>query len=302
MEDRDSASCRKAAFDWLRERIGLRGDILSRAELARGFPWKGEVVYLVGPQGIFKPRQISRYPLSITTTTRGPYRDAFSPDGELLLYAYRGDDPEHRENRGLRDAMRDRIPLIYFHSTLPGRYIAVFPVYIVGDDPALLRFSVAADHLQDALRSSDDADTQIRRGYVTRQVRQRIHQATFRDRVLMAYENRCSICRLRHPDLLDAAHITPDAEELGEPVVSNGLSFCKLHHAAYDRFYFGIRPDRTIIVRQDILDEQDGPMLRHGLKAIHDHEIIVPRRPEDRPEAWRLAQRFEQFREKADRR
>jgi hypothetical protein len=30
--------------------------------------------------------------------------------------------------------------------------------------------------------------------------------------------------RLRHQELLDAAHITADTEETGEPLVSNGLS------------------------------------------------------------------------------
>ena len=43
---------------------------------------------------------------------------------------------------------------------------------------------------------------------------------------------RCALCRLRHQELLDAAHITPDSEAEGEPLVSNGVVLCKLHHAA----------------------------------------------------------------------
>src|SRR3982751_6625420 len=45
-----------------------------------------------------------------------------------------------------------------------------------------------------------------------------------------AYERTGAIWRLKHVDLLDAAHITSDAEG-GQPVVPNGLSLCKIHHA-----------------------------------------------------------------------
>jgi Transglycosylase associated protein/HNH endonuclease len=40
--------------------------------------------------------------------------------------------------------------------------------------------------------------------------------------------------------------------------VPNGLSLCKLHHAAFDRHFLGLRPDYVIEVRRDILKEHDG--------------------------------------------
>ncbi|MGB5410301.1 MAG: hypothetical protein WBN09_02145 [Woeseiaceae bacterium] len=145
MEDERSATCRSAAFEWLQKQ-GLRGDeTISRELLARGFPYDGDFVKLVGPQGIFKPSKIQYFPLSITTTTKGPYSASFDPSGDFLLYSYRGTDPNHHENRCLRDAMRDRIPLIYFYGTVPGQYLAIYPVFIVGDDPQKLTFTVAAD-------------------------------------------------------------------------------------------------------------------------------------------------------------
>ena len=76
-------------------------------------------------------------------------------------------------------------------------------------------------------------DTQA--GYITTLVQRRLHQQAFRERVLLAYREACSICRLRHRELLDAAHILPDRHPLGEPLVSNGLALCTLHHAAFDR-------------------------------------------------------------------
>ncbi len=41
-----------------------------------------------------------------------------------------------------------------------------------------------------------------------------MHQQEFRQRVLRAYRERCAICRLRHEELLDAAHILPDGPML----------------------------------------------------------------------------------------
>jgi putative restriction endonuclease len=51
---------------------------------------------------------------------------------------------------------------------------------------------------------------------------------TFRDAVLSAYGGRCAISHLPEPRLLDAAHIVMDADEqLGQPIVSNGLPVSK---------------------------------------------------------------------------
>jgi len=93
----------------------------------------------------------------------------------------------------------------------------------------------------------------------------RPHQQTFRHRVLRAYQERCASCRLRHRELLEAAHILPDGDPRGEPIVSNGVALCKLHHAAFDRYILGIRPDLAVDLRLGVLREADGPMLLHGL-------------------------------------
>ncbi len=101
------------------------------------------------------------------------------------------------------------------------------------------------------------------RSYVTRLTKQRMHQQQeFRQRVLRAYCEQCAICRLRHVELLDAAHILPDGHPRGEPVVPNGVALCKLHHAAFDRHFLGVRPDLTVELRPDVLREPDGPMRR----------------------------------------
>lgn len=243
-------------------------------------------------------------PLSITTVPTGPYDDAFASDG-LLRYRYRGNDPQHPDNVGLRIAMQQGLPLVYLHGLVPGKYLATWPVYVVADNPGGLTFTVAVDDAEHArlgpaepLASEvHDRETAARRSYITSIVRVRLHQRAFRERVLDAYLRQCAFCRFRHEELLDAAHIVPDAHPSGEPVVRNGLALCTLHHSTFDRGFVGIRPDCVIEVRPDILAEKDGPTLVHGIQALHGRVILVPREQPLQPDKDLLAMRYEQFRQ-----
>ena len=122
------AKVRAAAFEWLSRRVSMHGEVLSRDLLARGFELDERRIPLVGPQGIFKPA-VMEVPLSITTAPNGPYDDAFGYDN-LLKYRYRGTDPQHRDNVGLRFAMQNNLPLAYFHGLVRGKYLAMWPVYV----------------------------------------------------------------------------------------------------------------------------------------------------------------------------
>src|SRR6267378_4124339 len=265
MNTSEDSRIRAAAFQWLAEQVAHHGDVLPRELLAEGFRLAGTRVPLLGPQGIFKPRVLGDGPLSITTAPGGPYDDAFGSDG-LLRYQYRGKDPNHSDNKGLRQAMVQRLPLVYFHGVVPGKYLAAWPVFVVADHPEDLAVSVAVDDAQHSgvgtqpagLILNEERDD-ARRSYITAVVRVRLHQRSFRERVLEAYRRQCAFCRFRHEEMLDAAHIVPDSHPMGEPQVRNGLALCTLHHSAFDRYFLGVRPDYVIEVRPDILREQDGP-------------------------------------------
>ena len=262
----------------------------------------GRRVPLLGPQGIFKPA-IMQVPLSITTSPNGPYDDGIGPDN-LLRYRYRGTNPRHPDNAGLRLAMRHELPLVYCHGVVPGRYVVMWPAYVVHDFPDYLAFSVAVDDIAQAdIFSSPGSGVkevvEARRQYVTSLTRRRLHQSAFRERVLRAYQHQCAFCRLRHSELLDAAHIIPDSEPQGEPVISNGISLCRLHHAAFDKFFLGVRPDHLIEVRRDVLEEIDGPTLRHAIQGLHGQPIVLPPRLAERPATAFLSERYERFLEAA---
>ena len=294
---------RAAAFEFLRRETELRGETLPRELLAGGFQFDGQRVPLMGPQGIFKPAVLPEMPLSITTVPvvegrARPYEDEVDENG-LLLYRYRGTDPAHRDNASLRLAMRRGVPLVYLFGIVPGEYMPVWPVFIVGDDSVALAFSVAVD-TKGTLGAPPPEEIlvadQARRSYVTRLTQQRLHQQGFRTRVLRAYQERCAVCRLRHKELLDAAHILPDGHPKGDPVVSNGLALCRLHHGAFDAHILGVRPDLIIEIREDILRETDGPMLVHGLQGFQGARIGIPPKQELQPDREFLAERYELFR------
>ena len=119
--------------------------------------------------------------------------------------------------------MQHQIPVIYFLGTSPGRYQPIIPTFIVGWHPERLRVQLSFGALVGASAKAVPPDAPERR-YTLREVKARLHQASFRDAVLAAYRGRCAISRLPEPRLLDAAHIVRDADEqLGQPIVSNGL-------------------------------------------------------------------------------
>jgi putative restriction endonuclease len=285
----DELAVRRSAMAYVAQVSQAAGGVVTRAQL-EAFSYERRRLTLIDQsRGIRNPAELSAT-LTVLSQPRGPYDDEETTDG-LLRYAYRTGDPNGGDNRKLRRAHELGVPLILLRGIAPGVFVPVFPVYVVGDEPVGRYVEIAVD---ESLRflpttSSDDA-----RRYAERLTRLRLHQPVFRAQVLRAYEGACTVCRLQHVDLLDAAHIRGDAET-GQPVVTNGLSMCKIHHAAYDRRILGVRPDYTIAVRDDVLREVDGPMLRHGLQEMHDARLHLPKRVADLPDRDALAERWAQF-------
>jgi putative restriction endonuclease len=305
-EDRDTLM-RMAAFEHVR-RLNERHDHLTATELKAGFDFRGERIPLVNPQrGIFKPRQM-RHLLSIKTVFPRPganvwyddqrdvHRQVFEGE-ELVEYAFMGTNPDAADNRWLREACDSQVPIIYFLGIAPGRYQAIMPTFILGWDSTALKARVAFGIQGEAtLTPPDDA---AERRYALRTVKQRLHQATFREAVISAYRGRCALSGLPEPMLLDAAHIVADLDErLGQPVVPNGIPLSKIHHAAFDAHLIGIDPDFRLHVSERLLGLNDGPMLE-ALKRLNGETLHLPRRSQDYPDRDRLATRYERFRSAA---
>jgi len=292
---------RLATFAHVVRLAGAGGGLVSSAQLNEGITFRGERVPIWNQQkGIFRPRVLreSGAALTIQTSFDSPYDDRLDPDDDRLVYRYRGTDPNHPDNAALRRAMELRRPVLYLVAVEPGQYEPVFPCYVVADQPSQLAFYLLADARRDIVAAAreDPRATELLKAYTTRLVKQRLHQDRFRYLVLAAYRRQCAMCRLRHPPLLDAAHILPDRDVRGVPEIPNGLSLCKIHHGAYDVHILGVAPDFTIHVRRDVLEEHDGPMLRHGLQELQGGRIIVPRDAAQHPNRDYLDERFRRFR------
>ena len=295
---------RAAAFSSVRRLAEMFGH-LRATELRTGFEFQGErIPFLNFRRGIFKPQRM-RYLLSIRTVfpkagNRIWYEDQrlvqqqIYQGDEQVDYAFMGSDPASADNRWLKEAWENEIPIIYFLGIAPGLYEAIIPTYIVGWSASRLSASIAFGPPE--LVQSPYPATPAERRYALREVRQRLHQASFREAVIAAYNGRCAISGLPETRLLDAAHIVEDTHErLGQPVVTNGLPLSKIHHAAFDAHMLGIDPDFRIHVARRLMDQHDGKML-DLLKSLQGQQIHLPSRSQDAPDRDRLAHRFDIYR------
>lgn len=299
----EESAIRADAIEWVRARshdgtLPLTSDELGEYQLhGRSIPLKGQ-------QGIWNPGGFTAA-LSIRTTytppdSIAPYPDKIGSDG-LVRYSWYQKNGKHGFNVAVRQAMLQRVPMIWFFGIAenPATFSVMAPVYVLAEEPDDRRWVLG--FTEDDLPAPVVQDVSIMeeslKRYLQVQTRVRLHQPVFRSTVLTAYESHCAVCNLAHPQLLDAAHIVPDRDDLGIAAVVNGMSLCKIHHAAFDNYFLGIRPDYVIEIRADLLDEIDGPMLRHGLQDLHLKKLMkLPKNRAQLPRPDLLENAYRRFR------
>lgn len=94
-----------------------------------------------------------------------------------------GSDPDAADNRRLREAWKQSVPLIYFLGVSPGRYQAIVPAFIANCDRQAFRASVGFG-APDAGALASEA---FERRCALRIVKQRLHQTHFKDAAITAY-------------------------------------------------------------------------------------------------------------------
>jgi putative restriction endonuclease len=118
----------------------------------------------------------------------------------MLRFAHRRStlhDPELRfslcttsqltQNRWLREAAELQIPVIYFVGIKPGLYQPAFPAFVTDWDPSRLNVRIVFTPALGATnKAAFPADSEDRR-YAMRLVKQRLHQAQFREAVIDAH-------------------------------------------------------------------------------------------------------------------
>jgi putative restriction endonuclease len=73
-------------------------------------------------------------------------------------------------------------------------------------------------------------------------------------------------------NIVDGAHIKPFSQFYDDRI-NNGLSLCKNHHWAFDRFWFTLNDDYTIVVSDDL--REDSPHAT-PIRAFQNQSIILP--------------------------
>ena len=289
---------RDAAMRFVADLAAANGGEVTRDQLQQ-FTFEGEQIKLRDTgRGFRNPRQLGAT-LTILTSAKSQYNDGIGDEG-FQRYAIRDGELGAGDNRKLRVAYDLQLPLIWFRGVRDGVFVPVMPVFLVDELPATKQYVVALGEGQllmaPKVLGSGATFSPVEREYVERMTKQRLHQPAFRAMVMHAYATSCAVCALKHGKLLDAAHIVEDGLPKGDPITKNGLALCKIHHAAYDQNILGIRPDLVVVINQQVLEEVDGPMLKHGLQEFHKAPLrVVPSQAADKPDPERLGIRFERF-------
>lgn len=288
---------RLAVFEWLDMQMARGNYEFSRAQLAE-FVFEGERINLANTGGGIRTPKGFRAVLSLVSSTdrrTRQYADEIDEHTGTVSYRYQEEKAKRNvtANAGVRAAMPD-VPIVYFQGVRDGWFVPHYPAYVTGDDPVAKTFTITLD--QELTLFADPIEfNAIQRQYVERIVKYRVHQRPFRAQVLRAYNAVCAVCRLSLPQLLDAAHIVGDAHTDGLPRVSNGLSLCKLHHAAYDRNLLGVTSSGQIVMSGLVTMSVNSDIHRSVLSDFDGEVIVMPADPREQPDRELLGIRFEEF-------
>jgi putative restriction endonuclease len=291
----DQALLRLEIFADLELFIESRGGFASRDELTTFVLRSGRSMPVIDRnKDIRNPRELDATLSIVSAADKGRYNvydDAIDRERGLLFYSWAQGPLDAGDNRKLRVAMEQQVPIILFEKPPANVYVPVIGVRVIDVLPDRRQFVIDLD--DSGVRTTPT--TVLDKRYVERLVKQRVHQPVFRARVLSAYNKRCAVCTLKYAELLDAAHILPDSDERGLPVVTNGMAMCTIHHRAYDQNFLGVSPDYVIHINERLLADSDGPMLQYGLQAMDGKPLGMPTRAFDQPDREFLAERFAQF-------
>jgi putative restriction endonuclease len=291
------------AFNRVKELSLKFGDSIPHQAISEGFLFNGEKILLDNRAvGIFKPRQMSECAISIKTTmqrdgSEGIYNDHQDID-DHYKYALQRGDPRGVNNKYLWASMATGTPLIYFQAIAPGLYTAIWPCFVKEIFPEKGYALIAESNKISSSMLPDykyPLPTEIESRYCVRETKVRMHQASFRQNVLNAYNGKCAITGLQTKTLLEAAHIIPDSELGKIQYVSDGIALSRIHHRAYDLNLLGISPDNQIHISDELKLGKGNKFMRDALLEFEGRKLVIPRSEVNRPDRDKLAARFEVF-------
>lgn len=293
----------QAAFKRVAELELIYGDAIPNKAIRVGFEFEGEKVLLENQaQGIFKPRQMRAGALSIKTTMPRDggvniYNDQLKDDG-YYHYSLEAGDPKGVRNKLLWQSYESKQPFIYFHAVAPAVYKALWPCFIKTIYPenthpyceVLIGSDLKIDKDQEIVFPNE-----IQTRYQVRESKVRLHQASFRESVLNAYNRKCAVTGMQELALIEAAHIIPDSLIGEKQYVNNGIALSRIHHKAYDARLLGIDPNFRIHFSEHLLQNCENEFIKDAFLKFKGSKISVPRNSDLAPNRDFLARNFEKF-------
>ena len=106
----------------------------------------------------------------------------------------------------------------------------------------------------------------------------KIREPGFRRTIMRIYDYTCAVCELQiltlnGESVTEAAHIIPFNKSNNDDV-RNGISLCKLHHWAFDRYLFSV--DESYIITVSNLMTEKGPT-EWKLTTLNGKGILLPK-------------------------
>jgi len=291
-----------AGFDKVSQLELIYGDAIPAAAIREGFKYAGDNVQLENQViGIFKPRQMEKGALSIKTTMpRGGginiYNDQVNDDG-FYHYSLQRGDPYGGNNKYLWQSLEFNQPFIYFHAVAPAIYKALWPCFIVNIEPEK-RFALVSLGITEVTKKTEPnykLPGEFESRYLVRESKARLHQSSFREAVLQAYNWRCAITGLAVTKLIEAAHIIPD-QEIGEKqFLKNGIALSRIHHRAYDSDLIGIDADFKVHIGTELSSSPGNRFMESSFLRFDGQLLNLPSNIDAIPHKDYLARRFEKY-------
>jgi hypothetical protein len=218
--------------------------------------------------------------------TGSSYADDLSDDGVLYHYpaTNRPRGRDLAEIEATKAARRLGLPVFVITYPSPGSARRdVHLGWVERWDDSLETFLITFGDSQPSPRLTDAEEQPFRlveeRRTAVRQVEARVGQQRFKFLVFQRYGERCAVCGISAPRLLDAAHLRPKRER-GTDDPRNGLVLCVSHHRALDAGLFAIEPGSL-----RIRCKASGPDAR-ALRIDHSTLEQLPNKPHGEAIGW----------------
>src|SRR4051794_37817566 len=166
---------RQEAITRARQLIQAYDDLVPINRLREGFQFQGQRISFGSFQKGIHRSQAQQGPAALTLTTsfKDPYADAFDESGASFTYAYRRGAIDQADNRALRSAYELQTPLGYSRALGPGLYWVVAPMLVTADDPATRTVVLQQGLPEQDMHPGGFVSSPDLRAYATREARYR---------------------------------------------------------------------------------------------------------------------------------